>query len=202
MRGGADVALFSKPCHLAQHHTRHGGEPSMWPDRRIQDLLGIELPIIQAPMAGPVFSEMVIAVAEAGGLGSLPCATLSVEQMRSDLGIIRQRTAKPINLNFFCHGPPVPDAAREATWRSALEPLLPRGGPRPRRPRAGVQPRAVRRHALRPGRGISARGRQLPFRPAGTPAARARQSGGREGSSPPPPRSTRRAGWRRMAATP
>jgi nitronate monooxygenase len=95
----------------------------MWPDRRIQDLLGIEFPIIQAPMAGPVFSDMVIEVAEAGGLGSLPCATLSVEQVRSELGIIRQRTAKPINLNFFCHGPPVPDAAREAKWRKRLEPF-------------------------------------------------------------------------------
>jgi Nitronate monooxygenase len=52
---------------------------TMWPDRRIQDLFGIELPIIQAPMAGPVLSDMVIAVAEAGGLGSLPCATITPE---------------------------------------------------------------------------------------------------------------------------
>ena len=58
----------------------------MWPDHRIQDLFGIELPIIQAPMAGSVGSEMVIAVSEAGGLGSLPCAMLSPEQMRNELG--------------------------------------------------------------------------------------------------------------------
>ncbi len=45
-----------------------------WPDRRILDLFGIELPIIQAPMAGVVTSAMAVAVAEAGGLGSLPCA--------------------------------------------------------------------------------------------------------------------------------
>ncbi|GLS22308.1 2-nitropropane dioxygenase [Labrys miyagiensis] len=93
----------------------------MWPDRRIQDLLGIELPIIQAPMAGPVWSDMVIEVAEAGGLGSLPCATITVDQVRSELGIIRQRTAKPINVNFFCHTPPVPDAPRETGWRKRLE---------------------------------------------------------------------------------
>ncbi|WP_413991732.1 NAD(P)H-dependent flavin oxidoreductase [Labrys okinawensis] len=92
----------------------------MWPDRRIQDLLGIELPIIQAPMAGPVLSDMVIEVAEAGGLGSLPCATITAEQARNELGIIRQRTAKPINVNFFCHTPPVPDATREAGWRKRL----------------------------------------------------------------------------------
>jgi nitronate monooxygenase len=55
----------------------------MWPDRRIQDLFGIELPILQAPMAGSVGSEMAIAVSEAGGLGALPCAMLSPEQMRN-----------------------------------------------------------------------------------------------------------------------
>lgn len=94
----------------------------MWPDRRILDLLGIEVPIIQAPMAGPVFSDMVIAVAEAGGLGSLPCATMDVQQVRGELGIIRQQTAKPINVNFFCHTPPTADAAREARWRERLRP--------------------------------------------------------------------------------
>lgn len=88
----------------------------MWPDRRILDLVGIELPIIQAPMAGPVFSDMVIAVAEAGGLGSLPCATMNVQQVRTELGIIRQRTDRPVNVNFFCHVPPAIDAAREARW--------------------------------------------------------------------------------------
>lgn len=81
----------------------------MWPDRRIQDLLGIELPIIQAPMAGPVLSDMVIAVAEAGGLGSLPCALLSPDQFRTELGIVRQRTSRPVNVNFFCHKPPKQD---------------------------------------------------------------------------------------------
>src|ERR687894_638025 len=93
----------------------------MWPDRRIQDLFGTELPIIQAPMAGSVGSEMVIAVSEAGGLGSLPCAMLTPEQIRTELGIIRQRTARPINVNFFCHAPPRPDALREAAWKERLE---------------------------------------------------------------------------------
>ena len=56
-----------------------------WPDHRIQELLGIELPIIQAPMAGANLSPMAIAVSEAGGLGSLPCAMLSADQMRAEL---------------------------------------------------------------------------------------------------------------------
>ena len=106
----------------------------MWPDRRIQDLLDIEFPIIQAPMAGPSHYEMVIEVAEAGGLGSLPCATLTPEQVRNELGIIRQRTSRPINVNFFCHTPPKLDAAREAGWRKRLEPFYLEAGLDPNGP--------------------------------------------------------------------
>lgn len=92
----------------------------MWPDRRIIDLFGIELPIVQAPMAGPVFADMVVAVAEAGGLGSLPCATMDAEQVRAELDTIRSRTGRPININFFCHAAATPDATREANWRRQL----------------------------------------------------------------------------------
>ncbi|MGH6959381.1 MAG: nitronate monooxygenase, partial [Dongiaceae bacterium] len=92
----------------------------MWPDRRIIDLFGIEHPILQAPMAGSSTVELAIAVAEAGGLGALACAMSSPEQIRKDMGVIRQRTAKPINLNFFTHTPPEPDAAREARWKARL----------------------------------------------------------------------------------
>lgn len=93
----------------------------MWPDRRVLDLLGIELPIVQAPMAGACGSAMAIAVGEAGGLGSLPCAMLDAAKVRAEIGVIRQRTAKPINVNFFCHRPPKPDARREAAWRDRLK---------------------------------------------------------------------------------
>jgi nitronate monooxygenase len=94
----------------------------MWPDTRLIDLLGIEVPIIQAPMAGAVSPEMVIQVSEAGGLGSLPCAMLTPEQARNDLGVIHQRTSRPINVNFFCHKPPRTDPAREARWGVRLKP--------------------------------------------------------------------------------
>lgn len=92
----------------------------MWPDSRILDLFGIRLPIIQAPMAGAQLSDMAVAVSEAGGLGSLPCALLSADQARSELEIIRRRTSHPINVNFFCHQPPGEDPAREASWRQRL----------------------------------------------------------------------------------
>ncbi|WP_274423102.1 NAD(P)H-dependent flavin oxidoreductase [Chelativorans sp. YIM 93263] len=92
----------------------------MWHDRRILDLFDIEQPILLAPMAGSGGAELAIAVSEAGGLGALPCAMLSPEQIRTEVGIIRQRTNGPLNLNFFCHRPPKPDAAREEAWRNRL----------------------------------------------------------------------------------
>ena len=85
----------------------------MWPNDRFIKLCGIELPIIQAPMAGSVLSEMVVAVSEAGGLGSLPCALLSLERMRNELEAIRRQSTRSINVNFFCHTPPRVDANRE-----------------------------------------------------------------------------------------
>lgn len=88
----------------------------------IQQLLDTELPIIQAPMAGVQGSALAVAVSEAGGLGSLPCAMLSMEAMRDELAAIKAQTDKPFNVNFFCHTPPVPDAEREAAWRAALSP--------------------------------------------------------------------------------
>ena len=93
----------------------------MWPDRRILDLFGIELPIVQAPMAGAVLADMAVAVAEAGGLGSLPGALLDPDGFRNEFRSIRQRTARPINVNFFCHRPPAPDPEREAAWQRRLE---------------------------------------------------------------------------------
>jgi len=92
----------------------------MWPNNRLIKLFGIELPIIQAPMAGAALSDMVVAVSEAGGLGSLACALLSVENARKELEIIRQKTSHPINTNFFCHQPPQEDHAREISWRQRL----------------------------------------------------------------------------------
>src|ERR1700687_4874376 len=92
----------------------------MRPDTRVQDLLGIELPILLAPMAGAVSPELAIAVAEAGGLGSLPCAMLSTGRVRAGLAKIWQRSARPINLNFYCHHAPAFDLQREMAWRERL----------------------------------------------------------------------------------
>ncbi len=92
----------------------------MWPNHKLTDLLGIDLPIVQAPMAGANGAAMAIAVAEAGGLGSLPCAMLGADKMRAEMGVIRQQTDRPINLNFFCHTPEPPDPAKDAAWKASL----------------------------------------------------------------------------------
>tara|TARA_Y100001001_G_scaffold1412_1_gene1504 strand:- start:624 stop:1670 length:1047 start_codon:yes stop_codon:yes gene_type:complete len=88
----------------------------------LQDLLGTELPIIQAPMAGVQGSDLALAVSNAGGLGSLPCAMLGPGALRSELEALRAGTDKPFNVNFFAHTSPVPSDAREQAWREALSP--------------------------------------------------------------------------------
>src|SRR5215813_12899784 len=93
----------------------------MWPNDRFIKLSGVELPIIQAPMSGSALSDMVVAVSQAGGLGSLACALLSVENARKELETIRRKTSRPINANFFCHQPPREDRARARDWRRRLD---------------------------------------------------------------------------------
>src|SRR3954467_11578268 len=100
---------------------------TMWPDRRVLDLLHLDVPILLAPMAGPGLADLAIAVAEAGGLGALPTALLSADQVRTEVATFRTRAARaggsrPINLNFFCHTPPAPDPARDAAWRDRMTP--------------------------------------------------------------------------------
>src|SRR5207249_5898169 len=82
----------------------------------------VDLPIIQAPMAGAQGSALAVAVSNAGGLGSLPCALLGPDAMRTELTAIRAQTARPVNVNFFCHTPPAASAEREAAWRATLAP--------------------------------------------------------------------------------
>ena len=90
----------------------------------IKEFLGIELPIIQAPMAGVQDSALTVAVSGVGGLGSLPCAMLSIEKIHTEMTAIKSQSNKPFNVNFFCHTSPVPDADRESRWRTVLKPYF------------------------------------------------------------------------------
>jgi nitronate monooxygenase len=92
----------------------------MWPDHRLLNLFKIENPIVLAPMAGVMDADLAIAVAQGGGLASLPCAMLSVDKAREQVNIIRQRVAAPVNMNFFCHTAVDADPVSEAGWRRRL----------------------------------------------------------------------------------
>ena len=94
----------------------------------LQALLGIDIPLIQAPMAGVQGSALATAVSNASALGSLPCAMLTPEALRSELQALRDGTTHPFNVNFFCHTPPGPDDAREAAWRAAVAPFYAEAG--------------------------------------------------------------------------
>ena len=96
--------------------------------KTLQALLGTELPLIQAPMAGVQGAALAISVCNAGGLGSLPGAMLTPEALQTELKVLSQGTHRPWNLNFFCHTPPAPDAVREARWREALAPFYAEAG--------------------------------------------------------------------------
>lgn len=88
----------------------------------LRELLNVDYPVIQAPMAGVQDSVLTIAVSKAGGLGSLPCAMLTGEKIREEIANIRAATDRPFNLNFFCHTQPPEDPEKEAAWRQSLQP--------------------------------------------------------------------------------
>src|SRR4029079_3837983 len=94
----------------------------MCPARRLLDLFGIELPIVQAPMANSSAVDMAVAVANARGAGSVPLRAVPSEENVAGVAEIRSPTNRPINLNFFCHKPAPPDEARDAAWLERLAP--------------------------------------------------------------------------------
>src|SRR5579864_5460825 len=93
--------------------------------------IGINLPIIQAPMAGVSTPEMAAAVSNAGGLGSVGAAAVDAEATRRMITAVRSRTDRPFNVNVFCHRPAAADSAREAAWLARLGPEFARYGAKP-----------------------------------------------------------------------
>lgn len=91
---------------------------------RLCDWLGMDYPIIQAPMAGVQDSALAIAVSEAGGLGSLPCAMLNVDDIAHQVFLIKASTNKPYNLNFFCHETSGYNEIKHQQWRALLKPYF------------------------------------------------------------------------------
>ena len=90
----------------------------------VLDLLRITLPVVQAPMAAVQDEELAIAASRAGGLGSVPCAMLSPDQVEASVRRIEQETNKPYALNFFCHETPEVTNVQVERWRAALAPFF------------------------------------------------------------------------------
>lgn len=86
--------------------------------------LGIQFPVIQAPMAGTSTVALAAAVSNAGGLGSLGLGICNVEQAREQIQQLKQATSKPFNINFFCHQPATVDSSREQAWLALLQPYF------------------------------------------------------------------------------
>lgn len=86
----------------------------------LTELLGTRLPIIQAPMAGVQDATLAAAVCNSGGLGSLPCAMLSPDELEREIARLNELTDKPFNLNFFCHAPVDSTAQQLTQWEITL----------------------------------------------------------------------------------
>lgn len=90
--------------------------------KSLAQLLGLKYSLIQAPMAGSQDSELCIAVSKAGGLGSLPCAMLSINQAQESLTQIKNAGIEQFNLNFFAHTMPPVEEKLLANWSDVLKP--------------------------------------------------------------------------------
>ena len=100
---------------------------------RLTDLLGIDLPILQAPMAGVATPHLAAEVSGAGALGALGLGATHAASARIVVDELRQRTSAPFNLNFFCHADPIRDPSVEAAWIARSAPLFERFGHTPPR---------------------------------------------------------------------
>src|ERR1700759_4165186 len=93
--------------------------------------LGVELPVVQAPMAGVSTPELAAAVTNAGGLGSIGVGATNAEGASAMIHALRTLTSGPFNVNVFCHRPATADMVRERAWLRALEPVFEQYGAKP-----------------------------------------------------------------------
>jgi nitronate monooxygenase len=90
--------------------------------------LKLEIPVIQAPMAGFDSVALARSVSSTGALGSLACALLRPDEIREAAGALRYGMARPFNLNFFCHTMGIPDSIAIQKWKNFLRPHYERMG--------------------------------------------------------------------------
>jgi nitronate monooxygenase len=93
--------------------------------------LGIDHPIVQAPMVGVSTPHLAAAVSNAGALGSIGIGASSAAQAREMIAATRALSRRPFNVNLFAHRPAIADADREAAWLAHLQPLFAEFGAAP-----------------------------------------------------------------------
>ncbi|HEX4106092.1 MAG TPA: nitronate monooxygenase [Rhizomicrobium sp.] len=93
--------------------------------------LGLQYPIIQAPMAGTSTPALAAAVSNAGGLGSLGLGSVDAVKGRAMIEATAGLTNRAFNINLFCHRPPISDPTRDARWIEVLRPEFAKFGARP-----------------------------------------------------------------------
>jgi nitronate monooxygenase len=98
---------------------------------KLLDLLRIDAPIVQAPMAGVSTPEMAAAVSNAGGLGSIGVGATNAAGARKMIAAFREHSSRSLHVNVFCHAPASADRAREAAWIERLRPEFARLGAAP-----------------------------------------------------------------------
>jgi len=140
----------------------------MWPRTDLLDLLGIDNPIIQAPMAGSTTPALAAAVSNAGGLGSIGCATIAPDKLGETADELRATTNRAFNLNFFAHEAPVPNSAKDERVRQRVAAMYDEAG-------LGAPP-AFRRGPPGSPAGYQTGGGEFPFR-----LARGRRGHGSQG---------------------
>lgn len=82
--------------------------------------LSARFPLIQSPMAGAQDEALAIAVAQAGGVGSIPCASLTPQDAYRAATQFQMATSGPLNMNFFCHKATERDPDKEDLWLREL----------------------------------------------------------------------------------
>jgi nitronate monooxygenase len=86
--------------------------------------LGLDHPLIQAPMAGTSTPELAAAVSNAGALGSISIASVDAVEGRRQIQALKAQTTRPFNVNLFCHAPAPADPAHDQVWIDHLRPIF------------------------------------------------------------------------------
>lgn len=87
---------------------------------RLTTLLGIDAPIIQAPIGPTAEATLALAVTQAGGLGTLAARAAHPDELRRDIRHIREKTTRSFGVGFITHLLGPCPATSMSRWKSAF----------------------------------------------------------------------------------